>query len=187
MALTPSKEIAKNFKAKDFSLKDVISEKIKTLDDVKSEKALVIIFMCNHCPYVQHLLDKLIEVAREYIAKGVSFVGINSNDVKNYPEDSPEIMQELATELELPFPYLFDETQDVAKAYDAACTPEFFIFDKNLNCVYHGQFDDSRPGNNLSITGNDLKKALDQILAGKDVFEEQKSSIGCNIKWKEKD
>lgn len=184
MSLTPSNSLTLGSKAPEFYLKDMVSGNLVNLNEIKSDKATVIIFMCNHCPYVQHILPKLIEVAKEYIAKGISFIGINSNDIETYPEDSPEEMKKLIKEFDFPFPYLFDEHQDVARAYDAACTPEFYVLDQDLKRIYHGQFDDSRPGNDLPVTGHDLKLALDQKLKGEEIFKEQKPSSGCNIKWK---
>ncbi len=170
--------------APDFRLPDVVSGSELSLGDLKSDVATVLMFICNHCPYVKHLQDGLVEVADEYIPKGVSFVAINSNDVENYPDDSPEKMKEVAEEKGYKFPYLFDETQEVAKAYDAACTPDFFVYDRALKCVYRGQFDDSRPGNGKPVTGKDMRMALDSIVAGEAVDWEQIPSIGCNIKWK---
>lgn len=171
-------------KAPDFKLKCAVSGKEYTLDDLRSDKATVIMFICNHCPYVKHVQRGLVELANDYIPKGVSFIAINSNDISKYPEDSPENMKLVAERLGYPFPYLFDETQDVARAYDAACTPDFYIFDGDLNCVYRGQMDGSRPGNGVPVTGDHIRKALDDILAGKTIEEEQIPSIGCNIKWK---
>lgn len=170
--------------APDFRLPDVVSGDELSLGDLKSDVATVLMFICNHCPYVKHLQDGLVEVADEYIPKGVSFVAINSNDVQNYPDDSPERMKEVAEEKGYQFPYLFDETQEVARAYDAACTPDFFVYDRDLRCVYRGQFDDSRPGNGKPVTGKDMRMALDSIVAGEAIKWEQVPSIGCNIKWK---
>lgn len=184
MALTPSTMVPLGTKAPEFSLKDVISGKMLTLSQLKSDKASVVMFICNHCPFVKHVRKELVHVANDYIPKGVSFIAINSNDVQQYPEDSPENMMRTAEELKFPFPYLYDETQDVAKTYDAACTPDFFIFDQDLKCVYRGQFDDSRPGNDIPVTGKDLKNALSCLLNGDSVPQDQKPSIGCNIKWK---
>lgn len=184
MAATPTIQVPLGFTAPDFKLPDMISGTEKTLNDLKSEKATVVVFICNHCPYVLHIIDELVKVGKAYIPKGVSFVMINSNDVKNYPADSPEKMVDFAREHDFPFPYLYDETQEVAKAYDAACTPDFNVFDGEMKCVYRGQFDDSRPKNEQPVTGKDLRKTLDLILAGKKVPEEQTPSIGCNIKWK---
>ncbi len=182
MAVTPSTMIPLQTKAPNFELIDVLRGKLVTLEDRKSDKATVIVFMCNHCPFVKHILPGLIEVADKYIRKGISFVAINSNDVETYPDDSPEHMKTVAEGLG--FPYLFDETQSVAKAYHAACTPDFFVFDKDLKCVYRGQFDDSRPRSDIPVTGHDLSEALDAVLAGRPVSENQKPSIGCNIKWR---
>jgi len=184
MALTPSRMMALGTKASDFSLKDIISGKPLTLSQLKSEQATVIMFICNHCPFVRHILKELINVANEYIPQGIHFVAISANDVEKYPEDSPQNMKEMAEELKFPFPYLYDETQDIAKAYDAACTPDFFVFDGELKCIYRGQFDDSRPGNNIPQTGKDLSSALDSLLKGEPVPQDQKPSLGCNIKWK---
>lgn len=184
MAETPSNMIPLGTKAPDFNLTDVKTGKETSLDDVKSDIATVVMFICNHCPYVKHLNEKLVDFTNHYIKKGISFVAISSNDVENYPQDSPEKMTKLAKELGYPFPYLYDETQEVAKAYQAACTPDFFVFDKELKLVYRGQFDDSRPGNKKPVTGADLGIALDLILAGKPVPTDHIPSVGCNIKWK---
>ena len=184
MVKTPSTMIPLGSEAPDFRLPDVVSGDELSLGDLKSDVATVLMFICNHCPYVKHLQDGLVEVADEYIPKGVSFIAINSNDVQNYPDDSPERMKEVAEEKGYQFPYLFDETQEVARAYDAACTPDFFVYDRDLRCVYRGQFDDSRPGNGKPVTGKDMRMALDSIVAGEAIKWEQVPSIGCNIKWK---
>lgn len=184
MALTPSNMMPLGTRAPDFRLRCAVSGKEYTLDDLKSDKATVIMFICNHCPYVKHVQNGLVELANDYIPRGVSFIAINSNDVEKYPEDSPENMKKVAERLGYPFPYLFDETQDVARAYNAACTPDFYIFDGDLNCVYRGQMDGSRPGSGIPVTGEHIRKALDDILEGKSIDEEQIPSIGCNIKWK---
>lgn len=184
MAATPSKMLPLGTQAVDFYLQDTVSGKNKSLAELKSNVATVIMFICNHCPYVKHINNKMVEVADEFTHKGISFIAISSNDIQKYPEDSPERMKEAAFALKYPFPYLFDKTQEIAKAYDAACTPDFYIFDKQLKLVYRGQFDDSRPGNNIPVTGKDIKDALNNILSGKPVNENQKPSIGCNIKWK---
>lgn len=186
MAATESKMVPLGTKAPSFKLPDTISGKKLSLEELKSDIATVIMFICNHCPYVKHINKRLVEITNYYIEKGISFIGINSNDVINYPEDSPENMKTQAMKLGYKFPYLFDETQDVAIAYNAACTPDFFIYDKNLNLVYHGQFDDSRPGNNIPVTGQDISEALESLLNNKPVKLNQKPSIGCNIKWKGK-
>lgn len=172
-------------KAPDFELLDVITGENKSLSVLSSDKATVIFFICNHCPFVKHIQDELVQVANVYMKRGVSFIAINANDAENYPEDAPEKMKEVALEKQYPFPYLYDETQEVAKAYEAACTPDFYIFDRELKCVYRGQFDDSRPGNGLPVTGESIRTALEQILNGEPVTVKQKPSLGCNIKWKE--
>ncbi|QTS83968.1 thioredoxin family protein [Coxiella endosymbiont of Amblyomma nuttalli] len=183
MALIPSTTIPLNTKAHQFELVDTVSGKTMSLNQLKSDKATVIMFICNHCPFVQHIQGKLTEIARRYQTKGVQFVAINSNDIANYPEDAPEKMKEVAEKFGYSFPYLFDKTQEVAKAYQAACTPDFYIYDKNLVCVYHGRFDASSPGRNTQVTGEDLCHALNNLLTGKQINPDQKPSQGCNIKW----
>jgi peroxiredoxin len=183
MALTPSTMLPLGTPAPAFRLPDTTGKPV-ALDDFKAAPALVVIFMCNHCPYVKHLRDGLAQFARDYLPRGVGIVGINANDVQNYPADSPAKMAEEAAAAGYLFPYLFDEAQTVAKAYHAACTPDFYLFDRNQRLVYRGQFDDSRPGNGLPVTGRDLRQALDTVLAGKAVSPNQQPSIGCNIKWK---
>jgi len=155
-----------------------------SLADFPGAAAYLVMFLCNHCPYVKHIRSALAEFAREYQKRGVAIVGINSNDIERYPEDSPERMKEEVRTAGYTFPYLFDETQEVAKAYRAACTPDFFLFDRNRKLVYRGQFDDSRPGNGVPVTGRDLRAALDAVLEGRPVPTDQKPSMGCNIKWK---
>jgi thiol-disulfide isomerase/thioredoxin len=172
------------FLAPDFKLPDTVSDKHLSLNDLKSDRATVIMFICNHCPYVKHVIDGIVSMADDYIPRGISFIAINSNDVENYPEDSPEKMKEFAKEKRFPFPYLFDETQEVAKAYHAACTPDFSIFDGELKCIYRGQMDPARPGNDRPVTGEDIRAALDAVLEGKPVPEQQVPSVGCSIKWK---
>jgi peroxiredoxin len=186
MVLTPSNMLPLGTKAPDFKLLDVISNKELSLNELKSDIATVVMFICNHCPYVKHVQKGLVELANDYIPKGISFIAICSNDIENYPDDSPENMKAVAKRLGYPFPYLFDESQEIARAYDATCTPDFYIFDEGLKCVYRGQMDDSRPGNEKPVTGRDIRDALDSILSGKRVTEEQYPSIGCNIKWREK-
>lgn len=186
MALLPTKQIPLGFKAPDFKLFNPITDKYETLQQHRSDKATVVVFICNHCPYVLHIIDKLAETAREYHKKGVRFIAINPNDVENYPDDRPEKMIELSKEKQFVFPYLYDETQDVAKAYDAACTPDFNVFDSEMLCVYRGQFDSSRPGNGKPVTGEDMKHVLDLLLQGEKVPEDQIPSSGCSIKWKKK-
>ncbi len=183
MALTPSTMLPLGTVAPDFKLPDTTG-KIISLADFKDKAALLVIFMCNHCPYVVHIRAGLSQLARDYAAKNASIVGISSNDAKNYPADSPAKMKEEVKSAGYIFPYLYDETQAVAKAYRAACTPDIFLFDKDRKLVYRGQFDASRPGNNTPVTGKDLRAALDDVLAGKAVSEYQTASIGCNIKWK---
>ena len=155
-----------------------------SLQDFSSAPALLVIFMCNHCPYVKHIQKPLAALVKEYQAKGVAAVGISSNDVASHPEDGPEAMAKVAREIGYTFPFLYDETQEVARAYHAACTPDFFLFDAKRRLVYRGQMDGSRPGNDTPITGADLRRAMDAVLAGKPVPGEQRASLGCGIKWK---
>ena len=169
--------------APDFKLPDT-NGKIISIADFASAPALLVIFMCNHCPYVVHIRAGLAQLARDYQPRGVAVVGINSNDVENYPSDGPVLMKEEAKAAGYTFPYLFDESQSVAHAYRAACTPDIFLFDAHRKLVYRGQFDDSRPGNGLPVTGKDIRTALDQLLAAQPMPADQKPSIGCNIKWK---
>jgi peroxiredoxin len=183
MSLTSSNPFPLGSKAPDFKLPDTASGKMLSLADFQSDQATVIMFICNHCPYVKHVNAGLVVLANKYIKKGVSFIGINSNDSRRYPDDSPEQMTVIAKRNHYPFPYLFDEMQEVAKAYDAACTPEFYVFDKDMSLVYHGQMDDSRPSTNIPVTGEDLALALDLTLAGKPYQGIQKPGIGCGIKW----
>ncbi len=182
MARTPSTMLPLGTLAPDFSLVNVDS-RIVSLADFRGAPALLVVFMCNHCPFVKHLAVQLAQFAHEYMPKGLAIVGINSNDVANYPADSPEQMVREAEEQGYAFPYLYDETQAVAKAYHAACTPDFFLFDADHQLVYRGQFDSSRPGNNQPITGADLRAAVDAVLVDKKPSETQLPSIGCNIKW----
>lgn len=183
MAETPSTMLPLGTKAPDFRLADP-SGKWVSSDDFKDSQALLVMFMCNHCPFVQHIRSQFAELAKDYQARGVAIVGINANDVENHPEDSPEKMAEEIKQIGYTFPYLYDETQAVAKAYHAACTPDPFLFDRNHRLVYRGQFDDSRPGNGKPVTGRDIRAALDAVLAGRPVPADQKPSVGCNIKWK---
>ncbi|HEY0983298.1 MULTISPECIES: thioredoxin family protein [unclassified Schlesneria] len=165
-----------------FSLLNV-DGKVVSLEDFKSAKGLVVIFMCNHCPFVKHLRSGLAQFARDYQPRGIAVVGISSNDVSSHPDDSPAKMVEEHRAAGYTFPYLYDETQQVAAAYKAACTPDFYVFDQNQSLVYRGQFDSSRPGNGKPVTGSDLRSAVDQLLAGNPPLAEQRPSIGCNIKW----
>ena len=183
MALTPSNMLPLETEAPAFTLMDTVSERTYTLDELKSDKATVIMFICNHCPYVKHIQPELVKLAEDYIPEGINFAAISSNDVENYPEDSPELMKAEAKKWGYPFPYLYDETQAVARAYDAACTPDFYIFDKDLKLVYRGQLDSSRPGNEKPLNGENMREALDDILKGNPVTDNQIPSQGCNIKW----
>ena len=184
MARTPSTMVALGTTARDFTLYDTVSGKNISLENVKGDVATVIMFICNHCPFVKHVNSGLVKLANDYKNKGIGFVAISSNDVINYPDDSPALMKEVAKQLKYPFSYLYDESQEVAKAYDAACTPDFFIYDRNLKLAYRGQLDDSRPGNEIPVTGKDIRHALDCLISGQPVPEFQRPSIGCNIKWK---
>lgn len=169
--------------APDFALPDPHG-RIHALDDFAGAPALVVVFMCNHCPYVKHIGDQLAEVTRELMERGVAVVGINSNDVSSHPDDSPEAMAREIERRGYGFPYLYDEDQTVARAYRAACTPDFYVFDKDRQLVYRGQMDGARPSNDVPVTGEDLRTALDAVLAGEATADEQVPSIGCNIKWK---
>ncbi|WP_185866158.1 thioredoxin family protein [Blattabacterium cuenoti] len=169
---------------KDFNLLEVSSGKKKFLKDFFSDKATVIMFICNHCPYVKHINSELVRLSKDFIPKGISFLAINSNDANKYPEDSPENMKKVHSQLGYLFPYFFDETQEVAKYYCAKCTPEFFIFSGKGDLCYHGQLDDSRPGNEKPVTGCDVRNVLKKILKGKNINQTFKLSYGCNIKWK---
>ncbi len=184
MAAIETTQIELGFNAPDFNLPDTVSGKMMSLSDFKAEKATLVMFICNHCPFVKNIWDELIRLGNDYQSKGVSIIAISSNDAANYPQDGPDKMKELAEATNLPFPYLFDESQEVAKAYDAVCTPDFSIFDAEMKCVYRGQLDDSRPGNGTAANGKDIRTALDALIAGEKVSATQKPSIGCNIKWK---
>lgn len=184
MAYTESNMLPLGTTAPDFCLRDTVSGKMLSLKEVSSGKATVIMFLCNHCPYVIYVNPEIVNIAREYQAQGVSFVGISSNDAINYPEDAPEQMTFQAKACGYTFPYLFDETQEVARAYDAACTPDFYVFDGDLRLVYRGQLDSARPRNDNPITGADLRAALDAVLSGEPVSSLQRPGGGCNIKWK---
>ncbi len=184
MARTESNEFAIGTKAPDFTLINTIDDKNYSLNDLKGDKGTVILFICNHCPFVIHINEELVKMANAYQQKGINFIAISSNDIENYPQDAPHLMKQLAAQEKYPFPYLYDETQEVAKAYHAACTPDFYVFDVDLKSVYHGQLDNSRPGNGIPVTGKDIRKALDNLLDNKPVLENQKPSLGCGIKWK---
>ena len=184
MALTPSTMMPLGTTAPDFTLPDTISGKRISLQNTKGAKGTLVMFICNHCPYVKHIKDALSKLGKDYAQSGISIIAINANDAQNYPDDAPDKMTAFAKQNSFVFPYLYDESQNVAKAYGAACTPDLFLFDGNLKCVYRGQFDDSRPGNNIPVTGNDLRAAIDNLLAGKAINSKQTPSMGCNIKWK---
>jgi len=183
MVRTASTMLELGTPAPDFELSDT-EGRVVSLSDFAARRALLVMFICRHCPFVIHVQHRLASLGEEYGTKGVAIVGINSNDVANYPEDSPEKMKLQKEEIGFTFPYLFDETQEVAKAYRAACTPDFFVFDGDRHLVYRGQMDGSRPGNDVAVTGDDLSAALDGVLAGRPPLESQRPSLGCNIKWK---
>lgn len=184
MAQTPSSMTPLGTSAPDFQLRDATTGKLVGLEVFADASALLVMFICNHCPFVKHVRQEIANIGRDYQPKGVAVIAINSNDVEKYPDDSPEKMAEEVREAGYTFPYLFDETQEVATAYGATCTPDFFLFDRRRQLVYRGQLDDSRPGNDIPVTGKDLRAALDAVLSGQPVNPEQKPSIGCNIKWK---
>jgi peroxiredoxin len=185
MALTPSTMLELGTKAPDFRLTDPSDGKVWTLDEaLQGHQFATIWFLCNHCPYVKHVRHELAALGREYQAKGVAVVGISANDAVSHPDDGPEPMASEKAAVGYTFPYLYDETQAVAQAYQAACTPDFFVFDRDRALVYRGQMDESRPGNGVPVTGKDLRAALDAVLAGQPVSQTQKPSLGCNIKWK---
>lgn len=185
MALTPSNPFNNGTTAPDFTLFDTVSEKNLSLKELKGNRGTVIFFICNHCPFVIHVNRELVQLAHDYSKSQISFIAISSNDVATYPMDGPEKMKEHALKEQYPFPYLYDETQQVAKAYNAACTPDFYVFDKDLSAIYHGQLDNSRPNNGIEVTGKDIREVLEAILENKTYKKSQKPSIGCNIKWKE--
>lgn len=170
--------------APDFTLRDVVSQQERRLDDLRGARATVVMFICNHCPYVKHVNPELIAVARAYVDRGVGFVAINANDADQYPDDGPDRMAEVATDLGYPFPYLHDQTQEVARAYGAACTPDLFVYDADLALAYRGRLDASTPGNGEPLTGADLRAALDALLDGRPVPADQVPSMGCSIKWR---
>ena len=184
MALTPTTQIDLGFKAPGFDLKNVLTEEFNSFNDLKGENGTLIMFICNHCPYVVHVIEQLVTLAKDYQVKGIRFIAISSNDVVNYPADSPDNMKLFAKEYNFSFPYLYDETQEVAKAYDAACTPDLALFDKDALCVYRGRLDEARPGSDATNDGRDMRDALDKLLAGEPQNSIQPPSMGCNIKWK---
>jgi peroxiredoxin len=184
MALTASTMMPLGTKAPDFRLPDTVTGQTLALGDLKGSRATVVMFICNHCPYVKHVNPELVRVAKAYQGRGVAFVAISANDARNYPDDAPDRMKEAAKQLGYPFPYLYDESQSVAKAYQAACTPDLFVFDGELKCVYRGRLDGSSPGNGVPLTGADLREALEALLNDKPVNPDQQPSMGCNIKWR---
>lgn len=184
MAYIESNMMALGTKAPPFQLRDTVSDKVLTLDELKGDNATVVMFICNHCPYVIHVNEQLVALAADYIPRGVGFIAISSNDAEAYPQDGPEKMKETALQLNYPFPYLYDESQEVARLYDAACTPDLYLFDKEMKLVYRGRLDASRPKSELPVTGADLRAAIDAVLDGRQVNEVQYPSGGCNIKWK---
>lgn len=185
MAATPTTQIELGFKAPEFALPDTLSEGMKSFCSIKGENGTLVMFICNHCPFVVHVAEQLAKLALDYQSRGIGFVAISSNDVVNYPQDGPALMTEFAKSKGFTFPYLYDESQEVAKAYDAACTPDFSVFDSNDRCVYRGQLDDARPSNDEPVDGHSLRAVFDKLMAGEEISAEgQKPSIGCNIKWK---
>lgn len=185
MARTPTIQIPLGFTAPNFELPEPLTGKNVSFDDIKGKKGTLVMFICNHCPFVIHVIEELVKIGFDYKDKGIGIVAINSNDVENYPDDHPDKMKEFARSHNFPFPYLFDESQETAKAYEAACTPDFNLFDSDGKCVYRGQLDGSRPGNEVPVTGVDLRAALDLVVNGEKVPVDQLPSIGCNIKWKQ--
>ena len=185
MALTPSNMLPLGTKAPNFMLRDTVTNKDISLQGIQGDKGTVVMFICNHCPYVKHVNDEIVRIANDYRVTGFGFVAISSNDAEKYPEDGPELMWKVAQKHNYSFPYLYDEHQAVAKAYDAACTPDFYLFDSDLKLIYRGQLDNSRPGNGIPVNGRDLREALDNVLNNNPQRKDQKPSMGCNIKWKQ--
>lgn len=185
MARTETTQIELGFTAPDFTLPDVVIGMDRSLEQLAGENGTLVMFICNHCPFVVHVRDQLIALANDYIEQGIGVIAISSNNVETHPDDAPDKMKELAEALDFPFPYLYDESQEVARAYDAACTPDFSLFDEELKCVYRGQLDGARPGNDEPNDGRDLRRAMDAMLSGMPIAKEQLPSVGCNIKWKE--
>ena len=183
MARTPSNMVNLGTLAPNFKLLNTRNNEPVISDNYFNKNGTIIMFICNHCPFVIHVLDEIVSITKKYDNE-ISFIAISSNDIVNYPEDSPELMKKLAEEKKFNFPYLYDETQEVAKKYDAACTPDFFVYNSDKQLVYRGQLDDSRPGNDVPVTGHDLRKAIDSLIKGEEIDKNQKPSIGCNIKWK---
>lgn len=185
MSRTPSNMLTLGTVAPGFYLKDTNAvNAYLSFDSIKGEKGILVMFICNHCPFVHHVMSEIIRIVNDYRVQGIGFVAISSNDVLSYPQDSPEFMTEFAFDNNFSFPYLYDETQETAKAYDAACTPDFFLFDNQNKLVYRGQLDDSRPGNGILLSGSDLRGAIDGVIYNRSINPNQKPSLGCNIKWK---
>ena len=184
MARTESTMLPLGTSAPDFTLSNVVTHCDLSLKDATGSKGLLVMFLCRHCPFVKHLQSAIARLGHEYQEKGIGIVAISSNDIAAYPDDAPDSLAEQAREVGFTFPYLYDETQQVARAYNAVCTPDFFLFDSNHKLVYRGQFDTSRPGNDIPITGHDLRAALDALLANRPIDPDQRPSLGCNIKWK---
>lgn len=184
MARTPSNMLPLGTIAPHFKLKDTNSNNEYSFEDLKGSKGTLVIFICNHCPFVLHVIREIVMIANDYRVQGIGIVAISSNDIIKYPQDSPELMTEFAFENKIDFPYLFDETQEVAKAFDAACTPDFYLFDNQDKLFYRGQLDDSRPANGIPLSGSDLRSAIDALIYNRTLNEIQKPSLGCNIKWK---
>jgi len=184
MALTPSTMLELGIAAPDFELPDTITGRLVSLATFKTSEFLLVMFICRHCPYVQHVMDELVRLGRDYIPEGVGIVAISSNDPDRYAEDSPEALGEMAAKLKLNYPLCYDDSQEAAKAYHAACTPELYLFNEDRRLVYRGQLDDSRPDNGIPVTGKDLRGAIEALLGGKEVSTAQRPSIGCSIKWK---
>ena len=183
MVLTPSNMLDLGSEATIFTLPDTVSGNEKSLVELKGDKGTLIMFICNHCPFVIHVIDELLSLGNDYREQGIKLIAISSNSIQTHPQDGPGKMKELAIAKSFPFPYLFDESQTVAKAYKAACTPDFYLFDSELKLVYRGQLDDSRPSNGIPVTGRDMRQAMDQLIAGESITVSQNPSIGCNIKW----
>jgi peroxiredoxin len=184
MAQTPSNMLPLGTPAPQFRLKDSNSNYFYSYEELKGTKGTLVVFMCNHCPFVHHVLDEILKIANDYRVQGIGVIAISSNDAEKYPLDGPLQMTEFAFKNKMDFPYLYDESQQVAKDFDAACTPDFFVFDSNDKLIYRGQLDDSRPGNNIPLSGTDLRNAIDAVIYNRTIAEPQKPSIGCNIKWK---
>ncbi|BAZ38962.1 alkyl hydroperoxide reductase/ thiol specific antioxidant/ Mal allergen [Calothrix sp. NIES-4101] len=184
MALTASTMLSLGTKALDFNLPDVVTGERISLASFADKEAILVMFICQHCPFVKHIKSELSKLGKDYLHRRLGIVAISANDAEKYPDDAPAALKKMAIELDLQYPICHDETQDIAKLYTAACTPDFFLFDKQRKLVYRGQLDDSRPSNGLPVTGSDLRAAIDAVLAGKEIVGEQKPSIGCNIKWK---